>query len=81
MPPSLRGITWRRTRPGIDLDLVCFRADLDDEVCRQRVREHQAGGRSSLLRATSTFLVDGAVQDISSGMRDLHGAIEAALAT
>ena len=65
----------------IDLDLVRFRADLDDEVYRQRVREHQAGGRSSHLRATPTFFVDGVVQDISGGMRDLFGAIEAALAT
>jgi protein-disulfide isomerase len=64
----------------IDLDLVRFRADLDDEVYRQRVREHQAGGRSSHIRATPTFFVDGAIQDVSGGMRDLFGAIEAALA-
>ena len=64
----------------IDLDLVRFRADLDDEVYRQRVREHQAGGRSSHLRATPAFFVDGVVEDISGGMRDLFGAVEAALA-
>ena len=65
----------------IDLDLPRFRAELDDEVYRQRVREHQEGGRRSHLRATPTFFVDGVVQDISGGMRDLFGAIEAALAT
>ena len=64
----------------IDLELVRFRAELDDEVYRQRVREHQDGGRRSHLRATPTFFVNGVVQDVSGGMRDLFAAIDAALA-
>jgi protein-disulfide isomerase len=64
----------------IDLDLVRFQAELDDEVYRQRVREHQDGGRRSHLRATPTFFVDGVVQDVSGGLRDLFAAIDAALA-
>jgi protein-disulfide isomerase len=64
----------------IELDLTRFRAELDDEVYRQRVREHQDGGRRSHLRTTPGFFVDGVVQDISGGMRDLFAAIDAALA-
>lgn len=63
----------------IELDLARFRADLDDEVYRQRVREHQDGGRQSHLRATPTFFVNGVVQDVSGGMSGLFNAIEAAL--
>jgi len=57
------------------LDLLRFRADLDDRVYRQRVREHQEGGRRSHLRATPTFFVNGVVQDVSGGMRDLFDAV------
>lgn len=64
----------------IDLDLARFKADLDDEVYRQRVREHQDGGRRSHLRATPTFFVDGVVQDVSGGLRELFTAIDTALA-
>lgn len=64
----------------IDLDLARFRADLDDEVYRQRIREHQEGGRRSHLRATPTFFVNGVIQDVSGGLRDLFAAIDAALA-
>lgn len=64
----------------IDLDLARFKADLDDEVYRQRVREHQDGGRRSHLRATPTFFIDGVVQDVSGGLRDLFTAIDTALA-
>ena len=63
----------------MDLDQARFRAELDDEVYRQRVREHQDGGRRSHLRATPTFFVNGVVQDVSGGMRDLFVAVETAL--
>jgi len=63
----------------IYLDLMRFRADLDDEVYRQRVREHQAGGRRSHVRATPAFFVNGVVQDVSGGMRDLFGVVAAAV--
>ncbi len=64
----------------LGLDMVRFKAELDDELYRQRIREHQDGGRRSHLRATPTFYVDGVVQDISGGMRELFAAVEAALA-
>jgi protein-disulfide isomerase len=63
----------------IDLDLARFGADLDDEVYRQRVREQQDGGRRSHLRATPTFFVNGVVQDVSGGVRDLFGAVASGL--
>jgi protein-disulfide isomerase len=63
----------------LDLDLARFSADLDGEVYRQRIRAHQDGGRRSHLRATPTFFLDGVVQDISGGMRDLFAAVDAVL--
>ena len=56
----------------LNLDLVRFRADLDDEIYRQRVREHQEGGIRSHLRATPGFYVNGVIQDVSGGMRRAH---------
>ena len=53
----------------LGLDTVRFKAELDDEIYRQRVREHQQGGQRSHLRATPTFFVNGVVQDISGGMQ------------
>lgn len=63
----------------LGLDMPRFNAELDDEIYRQRVREHQDGGRRSHLRATPGFYVNGAVQDISGGMRALFDAVTAEL--
>ncbi len=65
----------------LSLDMPRFRADLDDEIYRQRVREHQAGGTRSHLRATPGFFVNGVVQDVSGGMRALVEAVNEALRT
>ncbi len=65
----------------LNLDMARFRADLDDEIYRQRVREHQAGGTRSHLRATPGFFVNGVVQDVSGGMRALVDAVNEALHT
>ena len=59
----------------IGLDLVRFKAELDDEIYRQRIREHQQGGQRSHLRATPTFFVNGVVQDISGGMSALFDMV------
>lgn len=59
----------------LGLDLARFKADLDDEIYRQRVREHQEGGRLSHLRATPTFFVNGVVQDVSGGMHELFDLV------
>ena len=59
----------------LGLDTARFQAELDDEIYRQRIREHQEGGRLSHLRATPTFFVNGIVQDVSGGMHDLFDAV------
>jgi protein-disulfide isomerase len=63
----------------LNLDLVRFRAELDSEIYRQRVREHQEGGIRSHLRATPGFFVNGVIQDVSGGMRALIDAVNEAL--
>jgi protein-disulfide isomerase len=63
----------------LHLDLARFRSELDDEIYRQRVREHQAGGTRSHLRATPGFFVNGVVQDVSGGMRALVEAVNEVL--
>ncbi|HEY6454303.1 MAG TPA: thioredoxin domain-containing protein [Steroidobacteraceae bacterium] len=63
----------------LGLDMPRFNAEMDDEIYRQRVREHQDGGRRSHLRATPGFYVNGVIQDISGGMRALFDAVTAEL--
>lgn len=63
----------------LNLDLGRFRAELDDEIYRQRVREHQEGGIRSHLRATPGFFINGVIQDVSGGMRALIDAVNEAL--
>jgi protein-disulfide isomerase len=55
----------------ISLDLALFRASLDDEIYRQRVREQIEGANRSHLRATPGFFVNGQVCDVSGGMHAL----------
>ena len=58
----------------LGLDMPCFTAALDDEVYRQRVREHIAGAVRSHVRATPGFFVNGRICDVSGGMQALSGA-------
>jgi len=78
-PQRLSRATLERYAGELDLDLARFKADLDDEIYRQRVREHQEGGRRSHLRATPTFFLNGVVEDVSGGMRQLFEAVDAEL--
>ncbi len=63
----------------LNLDLARFDAELDDEIYRQRVREHQAGGRTSGVHGTPAFFVDGKLFDVSFGMRALAERVSALL--
>lgn len=63
----------------LGLDMARYRAEMDDHIYLQKVREHAEGGRRSHIRATPTFFVNGAVQDISFGMQTLHDAVAAAV--
>lgn len=64
---------------GLGLDMARFTAELDDEIYRQRVREHHRDGERSGVRATPTFFLNGRIQDASYGLRSLFEAVEAAL--
>ena len=62
----------------IELDQARFRAELDDDVYLQRIREHIESGRTSHVRATPGFFVNGTIVDVSFGLRALFDAVEAA---
>jgi protein-disulfide isomerase len=64
----------------LGLDPARFKAELDDEIYLQRVREHQRSGSDSGVRATPTFFLDGEIVDVSYGLHGLMDAVEAALA-
>ena len=53
------------------LDVALFKASLDDEIYRQRVREQVAGANRSHIRAIPGFFVNGQVCDVSGGMHAL----------
>ena len=63
----------------LGLDMARYKAEIDDHIYLQKVREHIEGGRRSHIRATPTFFVDGIVQDISFGMKALHDAVATAV--
>lgn len=60
------------------LDMPRFIAELDGEIYRQRIREHQRNGEYSGVRATPTFFLNGRIQDVSFGLRTLVDSVEAA---
>jgi protein-disulfide isomerase len=64
----------------VGLDMTRYTAEMDDEVYLQRVREHVDSGLKSGVRGTPGFFVNGAILDVSFGLRALNDAVEAALA-
>jgi protein-disulfide isomerase len=64
----------------LELDLPTFRAALDDEAYRQRVREHVAGAERSHVRGSPAFFVSGRICDTSGGMEHLESRIAQLLA-
>jgi protein-disulfide isomerase len=63
----------------LHLDMSRYTAEMDDEIYRQRVREHIESGRQSGVRSTPGIFINGAVQDVSAGMQPLFDAVEAIL--
>jgi protein-disulfide isomerase len=63
----------------LGLDMTRYVAEMDDHIYLQKVREHADGARRSHIRATPTFFINGAVQDVSFGMKALHDAVAASL--
>ncbi|MGA2779277.1 MAG: DsbA family protein [Steroidobacteraceae bacterium] len=63
----------------LGLDTVRYAAEMGDHIYLQKVRESEAGGRRSHLRATPSFFVNGVLHDVSFGMDALHEAVAAAV--
>jgi protein-disulfide isomerase len=63
----------------LQLDMARYKAEMDDHIFLQRIREHEQSGRDSGVRATPTFFVNGTIQDVSFGLHLLFGAVESAL--
>ena len=71
---SLRGYAQR-----IGLDMARYAQEMTEHAYLARVRRDIDSGRSSGVRATPGFFVDGKRQDVSFGLRLLFDATEAAL--
>lgn len=71
---NLRGYAER-----LNLDLARYTAEMDDEIYRQRIREHIEGGRRSGVRATPGIFLSGVIHDVSAGMQSLFDKVEATL--
>lgn len=61
----------------IGVDLKRYGAEMADHIYLQKVREQEAGGRRSHLRATPSFFLNGVLHDVSFGMEALHDAVAA----
>jgi protein-disulfide isomerase len=59
----------------LGLDLASFNASLNDEIYRQRIREHMDGAVRSHVRGTPGFFVNGQMQDASGGMHHVREAV------
>jgi protein-disulfide isomerase len=69
----------QRYAKDLNMDMGRYVAEMDDHIYLQKVREDIASGRLSHIRATPTFFLNGAVLDISFGMKALHDAVAAAV--
>ena len=76
----LQGKHLRRYAEQLELDMARYDAEMDDEIYLQRIREHIEGGHRSHLKSTPGFFVNGAIVDVSFGLRALFDATAAAIA-
>lgn len=63
----------------LELDMARYDAGMNEEVYRQRIREHIDSGHKSHLRSTPGFFVNGMIVDVSFGLRALFDATATAL--
>lgn len=63
----------------LDLDMSRYAAEMDDEIYRQRIREHIDGARRSGVRGTPGIFLNGVIHDVSAGMQSLFDKVEATL--
>ncbi|GFE90497.1 DsbA family protein [Steroidobacter agaridevorans] len=64
----------------LNLDMARYSAEMDDEIYRQRIREHIDSGRRSGVRGTPGIFVNGQIHDVSAGMQSLFDKVAALLA-
>jgi protein-disulfide isomerase len=70
--PQLRGYAQR-----LELDMLRYDAEMEDELYLQRVREQIEGGERSGVRATPSFFLNGTIQDVSFGLQSLFEKVGA----
>jgi protein-disulfide isomerase len=63
----------------LNLDLARYTAEMDDEIYRQRIREHIESGRRSGVRGTPGIFLNGVIHDVSTGMQSLFDKVQATL--
>lgn len=73
-PNQLRGYAEQ-----LSLDMARYTAEMDDEIYRQRIREHIDGGRRSGVRGTPGIYLNGVIHDVSGGMQSLFDKVAATL--
>jgi len=66
-----------RAAEALGLDIALFRAAMNDEIYRQRIREQEDGAVLSHLRESPGFFVNGKVCDVSGGMHELANTVAA----
>ncbi len=60
----------------VGLDVARYRAEMDNHVHLQRIREHMDSGRESHVRSTPGLFLNGRFVDVSFGLRTLYDAIQ-----
>ncbi|MFC4311465.1 DsbA family protein [Steroidobacter flavus] len=63
----------------LNLDMARYTAEMDDEIYRQRIREHIDSGRRSGVRGTPGIFLNGEIHDVSAGMQSLFDKVQALL--
>lgn len=75
----LKGANLHGYAEQLHLDMARYTAEMDDEIYRQRIREHIEGGRRSGVRGTPGIFVNGVIHDVSAGMQSLFDKVEGML--
>ncbi len=73
-PNQLRGYAEQ-----LNLDMARYAGEMDDEIYRQRIREHIDSGRRSGVRGTPGIFINGEIHDVSAGMQSLFDKVAALL--
>ena len=60
----------------LELDMLRYDAEMDEQYYLQRVREQIESGARSGVRSTPTFYVNGVIQDVSFGLQLLHDKVQ-----